>query len=254
MSHLPQVLQEALDTARGIQDEADRVYVLSRLAPHLPQLLPEALTIAYGIQADFARVYALSRLVPHLPQLLPEVLDAVFETQDYFVLRSVLIRLAPHLPPELLPVALDVAYGNGIQSDENSADAISELAPHLPPELLPVALDVARGIQDDRYRAKALSGLAIRLPQVLQEALNTARGIQDEKYRADVFSSLLSVLDLTSIKYPLWHEILHNLSHHNRYQLLKDIPKLSDAIIALGGTKALAATVRAIQEVWRQWR
>jgi hypothetical protein len=29
---------------------------------------------------------------------------------------------------------------------------------------------------------------------------------------------------------------------------------LSDAIIALGGTDALVATVRAIQEVCRQWR
>jgi hypothetical protein len=88
---------------------------------------------------------------------------------------------------------------------------------------------------------------------MLQEALRIARGIQDDSNRANCFSSLLLALNVASIKF-LWREILHNLSHQYRYQLLEDIPKLSDAIIALGGIEALSATVRAIQEVCRQWR
>nr|MBD2773305.1 hypothetical protein [Iningainema tapete BLCC-T55] len=141
----------------------------------------------------------------------------------------------------------------GIQDDYYRAHALSQLAPHLP-EVLEEALAAARGIQDDYYRADALSQLAPHLPEVLEEALAAARGIQDDYYRAKVFSSLLSVIDLTSIEFQLWCEILHNLSYHYRYELLGDIPKLSDAIIALGGTEALGATARAIQSVCQQWR
>lgn len=131
---------------------------------------------------------------------------------------------------------------------------LGKLAPHLPQEMLQKTLEAALSIQYDLNRAHALSELAPHQPQVLPEALEATLGIQYDLNRAVVFSNLLSVLNLSSIKFHLWCEILHNLSHRARFELLQDIPKLSDAIIALGGTEALAETLRAIQEVCRQWR
>ncbi len=48
-----------------------------------------------------------------------------------------------------------------------------------------------RQLQDEKYRAQALIGLADKLPSVLPEALSSARQLQDEKYQG----SILDVLD-----------------------------------------------------------
>jgi len=251
--HLPpELLQQALDTARSIQDDFGRAIALSGLAPYLPEILQEAFDTARSIQYDYSRAIALSGLAPHLPpELLQQALDTARSIQDDFGRAIALSGLAPYLP-EILQEALDTA--RSIQGDRFRAYALSELARHLP-EILQEALDTTRSIQGDSYRARALSELAPHLPpELLQQALDTTRSIPDDSERAGCFSSLLSVLNLASIKFDLWCEILHNLSHYERYKLLGDIPKLSDAIIPLGGTDALVATVRAIQQVCRQWR
>ncbi|NJR61721.1 MAG: hypothetical protein HC769_24535 [Cyanobacteria bacterium CRU_2_1] len=196
----------------------------------------------------------MSEIAPHLPiELLQQALVDARSTKDASNRASYLAGLAPHLP-EILQEALETARSiKGFRDDYERATILAKLAPHLP-EILEEALDAACSILNEPYSGSPLSELAPYLPpELLQQALDAARGIKDGSDRATCFSSLLLVLNLASIKSDFWREILRNLSHHERSALLEDIPKLSDAIIALGGTEALVATVRAIQEVCRQW-
>ena len=64
---MPEILPEALDAARAIQDESDCVKVLSNLASHLPEtLLPIALDAVMAVQNEFYRADALSGMIPQL--------------------------------------------------------------------------------------------------------------------------------------------------------------------------------------------
>ncbi|MEH2063525.1 MAG: NB-ARC domain-containing protein, partial [Nostoc sp.] len=93
-----------------------------------------------------------------------------------------LTELVNYLPLNLQELALQkaLAAARAIQDEDYRAKALSALAEKLP-ELLPEALAAARAIQDEDYRAKALSALAEKLPpELLPEALAAARAIQDE--------------------------------------------------------------------------
>jgi NB-ARC domain/APAF-1 helical domain len=189
---LPQfLLSEALEIARGIQDDFSRAGALSKLASHLPDIASEALEVARGIQDDFSRASALSRLASHLPDIASEALEVARSIQDEFDRANALIRLAPHLPKNLLSEALEVA--RGIQSESSRANALSGLAPYLP-DIVSEALEVARSIQSEFSRASALSGLASYLPDIVSEALEVARGIQNDFSRASALSGLAPYL------------------------------------------------------------
>ncbi|MEH1832686.1 MAG: NB-ARC domain-containing protein [Nostoc sp.] len=107
-----------------------------------------------------------------------------------------LTELVNYLPPTLQDLALQkaLAAARAIQDENFRANALSALAEKLPPELLPEALAAARAIQDENFRANALSALAEKLPEVLPEALAAARAIQDENYRANALSALAEKL------------------------------------------------------------
>ncbi|MGF1964497.1 MAG: hypothetical protein RMX99_034010, partial [Aulosira sp. DedVER01a] len=130
------------------------------------------------------------------------------------------------------------------------------LVEKLPPELLSEALTAARSIQDESYRAPALSALAQKLPEVLPEALITAHSIQNEYYRADALRALAEKLpQMPSAKlFPLWRDTLHQLSLRTRPNLLSDIQALFPVIFALGGEVATAEVARAIVDVARWWK
>jgi hypothetical protein len=91
------------------------------------------------------------------------------------------------------------------------------------------------------------------VPEILPEALEAARAIQDEYYRANALSRMIPPLKSSSFDFSFWKESLHVLARRERQNLLTDISELSSVIIALGGDEALAQTARAIQDVGRQW-
>ncbi|MGF1977677.1 MAG: hypothetical protein RMY30_019130, partial [Nostoc sp. CmiSLP01] len=131
-----------------------------------------------------------------------------------------------------------------------------------PPELLPEALAAARAIQDEDFRAKALSALAKKLPpELLPEALAAARAIQSERYHAEALSAealsalanSLSQMPSTEL-FPLWQDTLHELSLRTRPNLLQDIKALFPVIFALGGEAATLEIARAIVDVGRWWK
>ena len=98
------------------------------------------------------------------------------------------------------------------------------MADKLPPDLLPEALAAAREIQDESYRADALSSLADKLLQVQKTLL-----------------------------FCLWRDTLHILSVHTRPNLLTDINALTPIIFTLGDKQAVKDTASAIQNVSRWW-
>ncbi|MDZ8096647.1 MAG: NB-ARC domain-containing protein [Nostoc sp. DedQUE05] len=106
---------------------------------------------------------------------------------------SLLAELVKYLPPNLKKLALQKALiaAKAIQNERYRASALSTLADKLLPELLPEALATARAIQSEHYRACALSVLGDKLaPELLPEALAVAKAIQDEQYRAAAPSAL----------------------------------------------------------------
>jgi hypothetical protein len=97
---LPEILPEALEAARAIQDESYHAYVLGKIAPHLPDILPEALEAARAIQNEHSRAEALGEIVPHLPEtLLSQALESARAIQDEKYRAEAFSRLLPNLKP-----------------------------------------------------------------------------------------------------------------------------------------------------------
>ncbi|NEO67351.1 MAG: apoptotic protease-activating factor, partial [Moorea sp. SIO4G2] len=122
-------------------------------------------------------------------------------------------------------------------------------------QILPEALEVARALTNEFQSAIVLSYLAPYCPQsLLREVLETAREIQPEYHRARVFSGLIENPGLSLQEdVSLWQEFLHTLACRDRQQFLRDLVDLYPTIISLGGKEALAAIVKAVQDVSRWW-
>ena len=206
---LPKLYPEVLATLKKIQDESDCAILLRKLAEELPlELLPEALNIAREIQDEEKRADALIGLVKIMPELLSEALAAAKEIPDDSnradALRFLALKVPESLPeaitaareiknkssradalkylalkvPDLLPEAL--AAVREIPNERRHTDSLKTLAPKLPQELLTKALTVAREIRDDWQRADTLNTLADKVPELLPEALAAARKIPNQ--------------------------------------------------------------------------
>nr|WP_242056970.1 NB-ARC domain-containing protein [Planktothrix sp. FACHB-1355] len=87
------------------------------------------------------------------------------------------------LKEKALQSALKAAQA--IEDERYRADALSAIAPKLPETFLPEALKAAQAFEYERYRAEALIAIAPKLPEsLLPEALKAAQAIEDERYRA----------------------------------------------------------------------
>ena len=163
-----------------------------------------------GLQCRYALIIAsLNSLSANLPvKLLLALIQKNVWTPEQglaYVLQSsnpiqkvnLLTKLASNLPPNLKELGLlkALAAAREIQDESYRAIALSSLADKLP-DLLPEALAAAREIQDESYRAIALSSLADKLPDLLPEALAAAKEIQDDMWgsRAIALSSLADKL------------------------------------------------------------
>ncbi|MCY6489707.1 toll/interleukin-1 receptor domain-containing protein [Leptolyngbya sp. GGD] len=85
------------------------------------------------------------------------------------------------------------AYVEQMQNEKNINEAIQALTPYLPEPTFRLAIEKARAIQNDYWRAMALSSIAQTDSAYLIEALATARLIQDGYQRAEVLSRLAQI-------------------------------------------------------------
>ncbi|MGF1482607.1 MAG: hypothetical protein ACFB4I_24550 [Cyanophyceae cyanobacterium] len=212
----------------------------------------------------------------------------------YALIATSLNSLAENIPPELIRALLEkkiwepaqgLAFVRQSKEASRQAEGLKAIIEYLPPSLLPEALEVARGIGDEIFRARAIAGLALRLPEVFSEALAAARefkdeslravtlaelaphlpeivpealaaarGIGDESYRARALQGLMESLSSSSVDFSFWQETLHVLATLNRPHFIDNLPQLAPLILNLGGVEALRNTVSALKDVSRWWK
>ena len=107
--HLPELWPEALSVTREIKDESSRSSTLSALAKDLPpELLQEALESIRSLNENYFRSNALQGFLPHLEKLsIPfskwkEILDDLAYQN-----RSWLICILPEVSPTLIRLSGD---------------------------------------------------------------------------------------------------------------------------------------------------
>jgi uncharacterized protein YeeX (DUF496 family) len=200
----PQILAEALATARKIKGERARAEALATLIPHLPpeqkpQVLSEAIVAARKIVKEGERNDALTALATRLAELgyWQESLIVASEIEHSsmgFVVK-VMVRLVSQLA-ELGYHREALAAAREIGDKSARAQALAALTSHLPPDLLVEALAAAREIGDKSARAQALAALVTRLARLgrHREALDVTKEIDDEFVRVRTLTSLAPYL------------------------------------------------------------
>ncbi|MHC5748465.1 MAG: hypothetical protein ACYTXT_42815, partial [Nostoc sp.] len=125
----------------------------------------------------------------------------------YALITASLNSLTANVPVELLIALIKknvwtasqgLAYALQGSNPQQNTYSLTKLVNHLPAPLkelaLKKALAAALQIQDQRYRADALTALADKLPDLLPQALATALQIQDQRYRAQALTALADKL------------------------------------------------------------
>ena len=220
------VLQKALDSARGVEDECCRSISLANLVSKLPEVLQtevlqEALDSTKGVEEESR--YSISSLANLMPDLPPEVLQS-----------------------EELQQALDAVRDNRV---DWGAVALLILIPKLPLDLLPEALTIARDIPLESDRAMVLIAITARLPEVLPETFALvksikyeSRGIVRKKFYFEAMTAIVPNLLLSELlpEPGYKHRVPIAMAPHLSSELLpeafdiaKDIPLRWDRIPVL---------------------
>jgi tetratricopeptide (TPR) repeat protein len=239
---------EALEVARGIADEEDRARALARLG-----LLDEALEAARQIDNEERHARAVDDV--------RQIFDAVERESEYgryspwtYALLELARRLAQSGPVDEAMEMAKVIAGEGLKADDDLAELADRLAQA---GRMDEGLDVARGIDNEVHRARALAMLAPRLKESghVKQALEMAHGIDVGQSRAYALATLaprLAALPLAEAL-PIWEETLRRSGTRSRHQLMTDLTDLAPAIVAIGGSEAIAQTCQAIEDVGRWW-
>ena len=175
---LPDLLAEALNTARNIEDASLRATGLSEVARRLPP--HQALIIARSIDDHAARARALAEVALRLP--VEDAAALALEIEDLESRGMVLAQVVSRLPAE---EALLVA--RGIELSEWRVRALADVIPRLLPgaqmnvrsEALSIALEIDYR-ENKPGRARALAAIARclpaeELPAVFDKALSAAK-------------------------------------------------------------------------------
>jgi hypothetical protein len=230
------VLAEGLTAARAIEDDRERVRVLTELAEQaLPgPLLAEALRAVRAIDDDRERASALATLAGQLP-----------DGERAAVLEEVLIE------------------ARTIEIDWERALVLTELARQaLPGPLIAEVLKAVRTLEDDENRASALGALAAQLPEeertdVLVEALASASRIVGAYDRAGQLARLaeqLVGLDGARAVAGEWPRIVPVLAARPRPDLLRDLSALAPLIASVGGRAGIEAALAATYDATRWFK
>lgn len=229
----PEVLSDALATARSIQDEdfRDSVYcaeALSAVSDALPEplrteVLQEALDTARLVEENWCRCNALAELAPKLSEALQaeafrEALDAVMAEVEDWAITKALLYLLPRLPADLrLPEVLTKV--RNIYSEGDRTKVLVALAPHLPSEQLLEAFTIAMNFSRKRDRLNTLIALASRISKLQ-----------------------------TSELFSLWKNILHALSSQTQQDFVDSVLVLIEIVYVLGDREAVAEFLGAISD------
>ena len=269
-----------LEVVRSIQSERYQIEVLSQLAKIGAVDFSKLLEITYSIQDEDYRAKILGELANLDDANFPQLLEAAHSIQ-YELNRAKVLGELTNLDDANFPQLLEAA--RSIQSQEYQIKVLSKLAT-IDSVYSHDVLERVQSIQNNYYRAKMLNSLTKLDSAYFGEAFETACWIQDEYHKAELLSELallfsehrskiLKILSKMKQKDAVaawlsygttslsanslipedWQLLLHLLASCSRKELLSDLTQLAPMIIHLGGKSALRGTVKAIQEVCRQW-
>jgi hypothetical protein len=215
---------------------------------------PRALMAVQEISDTEAKKRAITTIATRLPKLLLQdicrVLEISFDEEPLVNKWPGLLQDVGRKTELLSP-----------QVEKARAEAIAQLSVRVAEQGYPEeGLIVARLIKPETPRARALGELApyltaVNRAQRLREALEAAHVIADDDSRAATLAVLVpNLIELPCADlYSLGQEFLSHWAHGTRPHLLSDLCELVPVISALGGSKTLAETSCAIQDVGRWW-
>jgi hypothetical protein len=292
-----EAMQIAMRASPWLTVNVSHARVLAAVAAQLPgkwrtEAVLAALAALGRIDDGYTRARALAALLPLAPHitgpLLEDVVKAAREEAEHSipsVRGRALVMVAASIPierrSEVLYSALRVANDES-QYSQSQAKIVRELSPvvtGLPDEarasVLQVALATANAIDDDFWRAKALTAVACQLPKsqsaaVLHSVLEavermtveTSRG-EDwmalrptpvlESSRADVLAEVAASLQGVSVDHlpRLWEHLLHDLALCTRSTLLLALAQLAPLIASYAPPSGPAEVGCAVTEVCR---
>jgi hypothetical protein len=260
------VLEEELFTVLRLNDREIDTHELVSLPPYLSEAWLERVLLSVQETREDIRAEALAWLTPHLPKALLEKALIAVETiknqeNEYNQLKA-RVGLAAHLSELQLCEVLDAIQV--IEPGSRQTHLLERLLPYLPEplkqEMLLVAFPTRRADDILHWRINSLIKLVPYLPEpqkhdVLREALAMVQESANDSDYVMYIDQMVSDLEEISpvILYPLWREILSNLAHHSRRDLLENFDALTPIIAALGGAESAVESFRAIQEVAQWW-
>jgi hypothetical protein len=252
-------------TAIGELSEWERGTHLGQIAPYLTNIyLEEAFKIACEIKDSDDCTEALIALMPYLPSSLlikavelrctysESLFTKLLEILRVYGDSACLYTIAPRLSEKHF--AEIFASIDKIHRD-HSTQARKVLISQIPESLLPQALQWIPAIQKETEQAEVLGEIASRIPETkFSDVLEISQQILPVSLQSRILNLLISRLEQPSVYFAGWCDILHILSQNSRKELLENIHKLVPAIAKLGGVEAIAETVRAVEDVKRQWQ
>ena len=274
-------LEKAVEAAHHLLFVTDRIKALTALAPYLPEPLRQVtlekaleneLEIAQNMADEATRMWGLKDLIPHLPDPLRRIasqiaLETAQNIEDEALRADELLTLAPHVPnpfrQDILRQAL--AAAQDVTDENRRARILIGLAPHLPPELLNNALATARHIPYDDDRILALSTFVLYVPQerqnqLVQEMINLSiRSLEQNRYH--IKNILFSLNNQPAFSILFKKECLKKLIRQSSrlprkdvWELIPDLYKLACSTVPEAEHKPLAEEMAlAILNVGEWW-
>ena len=187
-SYMPELWPEVLSLTHQAYDERNYPRELDSLLPHLSSgLLMEASNLSRQMKNTNDRLTALSKIAPYMPELCQEVLDLKQEEENIEVrearLREALKRITPYLQKSLLPKALSIACQ--IKTKRDRSEVIKDIAAHVTESEWSEVLGIVSQVKDEKVLLDVLRELVPYLPNPWpSQILETIESIQSEELRS----------------------------------------------------------------------
>ncbi len=199
VEHLPpNLLGKALRSIRGIKDMSARSLALSAIVDHLPDdkkenLVEEAITSARSIQDEYFQVSLLTAIAEQLKDeqkkeyVVEIALDTGRNIQDESARAESFKNLIAHVPAdykaEVVQEALETT--RSIKNDLNRSFALTDLLQYLPKNMVGEILEMALSMKDEEALSRTLCLVVPNLSDtLLEKLLFSTISIKDEDIRA----------------------------------------------------------------------
>jgi hypothetical protein len=267
------IVEEVLDIAEFSQYDHRKSFILCRLISYdFSELhLPRIKKLIYTIEDPIEKAWSLAEYLKYDKSLYDEVYELLniqsynFQSRLIFDIGYITLKGNDQLMYEKFRIIVSLAdiYEQALvdgkrlvdemQNSSYKALALCGLAVHIP-DLCSLAFKSTQDIVALFARADALASLTIHCSdELFLEIMNDINSLQPSEYKAQAYSKIFKNWYLEDCSYQDYSEWLHILSNRKRSDLLQDLIHLQPAIINLGGEDIINALIISMQEVCNQW-